>query len=201
MMVARVYAQHDLNLHRAPRLRWVASLAVVVVVAIVAPISAGAAPGMRQAKRYQGPSSASALVMAPFTCVGFEGDCHTLGLGGVRLGEYGGERVSFLVPSRARSVRVLIVDDTGLPVRAFVSGDIVTTRGYPNGSWGKPVCGSSAMRMSLSRRARVLHVSPDVGLFAIPDRFTNPGFQPGCMVSPLSFPTSGSITVVFSRAP
>ena len=174
MMTTSVHAPRDLSLRRTPRVRWVAYLAVVVAFAIVAPMSAVGAPGMKQAKRYQGPSSASAFARGP-------------GFGGLRLRD----PVSFRVPQGARSVRVSIRDDSGLDVRAFVGGDVTHN---PN---RLPAC-DVPQTVALARSARVLLVSPDVGHYGRNWDIIVAGDGGSCFL-PLSVPTTGTITVVFSK--
>jgi hypothetical protein len=174
---------------KAPKAVWLrlaASLAVLAVFTIVLPMSAAAShAGMRQTKRYESASSLS--------------------------GEKIGEPVSFRVPPRARSVRVAIVDDTGelFVVRAIVRGDIVPRESgctyYLSGCTTPPhdVCAGHPRNVALARGARVLTVSPDAGYGPHETHFLVGGAgngDPESCPSPLSFPTGGTITVVFSRS-
>jgi hypothetical protein len=195
---------------RAIHVRLAVSLTLIVIFALIVPASAGTAgAGMRQTKRYQSAGSASLRVAAPFVLVGV-GDPGS-GLGPEKIGE----PVSFRVPAGARSISVTIVDDSGLPVRAFVDGAAPWVA--PDGhTYTPPVCGPAPVKMALARDARVLRVFLDTGLWGafLDAGLVRLGAPPGSggtsacepsVASPnvigswISLPTSGTINVLFSK--
>jgi hypothetical protein len=167
-------------------IRLAASVFVALMLATIAPLAArGASPSMRQAKAYRWASSVSAFTVGPGV-VGFESDGQGFWNNPIR------EPVSFRVPKGTRSVKVSIVDESGVDVLAFVQGDVADRLGR------HPVC-DVPQTVVLARGARVIEVFPDAGHYG---HFWDTGFagDGGPCFLPLSFPTTGTITVVFSKS-
>lgn len=130
---------------------------------------------MTQKKSYRSASSLSARAQDTGQC------CPTIG-----------EQVRFPIPTGARSARITIVDASGLPVSALLSGAIDRKPDTDSTT----ICGPTSVEVTLVRGARVLGVSPSLGATPF-DTLFGGNYGHSCH-SPVSAPTKGTVTVVFS---